>query len=204
MLKESSYRRSGDRLFNADELCRSESRPIIDTADTNLLDDHATIGTVSEYPSTPTTGNRANIAARPAINSRYWLLKAWSLKIQGTLQPELELHKPAASWNSVLFISKVTVMAAIPPQARSKQLRACLLCSIIQHPMDFRKNGCPNCEELMQVFRDHRESSLLPLTSSQMKGSPDRISVCTTTYFDGIIAVIDAEASWAARWQRTC
>jgi hypothetical protein len=42
-------------------------------------------------------------------------------------------------------------MATIPPQARSKQLRACLLCSIIQHPMDFRKNGCPNCEELMQV-----------------------------------------------------
>ncbi|KAG1739946.1 Spt4/RpoE2 zinc finger-domain-containing protein [Suillus clintonianus] len=77
-------------------------------------------------------------------------------------------------------------MATIPPQARSKQLRACLLCSIIQHPMDFRKNGCPNCEELMQ-----------------MKGSPDRISVCTTTYFDGIIAVIDAEASWVARWQRT-
>jgi len=36
-----------------------------------------------------------------------------------------------------------------------------------------------------------------------MKGSPDRISVCTTTYFDGIIAVIDPESSWVARWQRT-
>lgn len=41
--------------------------------------------------------------------------------------------------------------AAIPPQARAKQLRACLLCSIIQTPVDFRRNGCPNCEELMQV-----------------------------------------------------
>lgn len=44
-----------------------------------------------------------------------------------------------------------SIMAAIPPQARSKSLRACLLCSIIQLPVDFRKNGCPNCEEIMQV-----------------------------------------------------
>ncbi|EIN10146.1 transcription initiation protein spt4 [Punctularia strigosozonata HHB-11173 SS5] len=75
--------------------------------------------------------------------------------------------------------------AAIPP-AKAKSLRACLLCSLIQTPVDFRKNGCPNCEELMQ-----------------MRGSPDRISVCTTTYFDGVIAVIDPETSWVAKWQRT-
>lgn len=37
-----------------------------------------------------------------------------------------------------------------------------------------------------------------------MKGYPDRIGACTTTYFDGIIAVIDPETSWVARWQRTC
>ncbi|TCD69178.1 transcription elongation factor spt4 [Steccherinum ochraceum] len=76
--------------------------------------------------------------------------------------------------------------AAIPSQPRAKQLRACLLCSIIQTPADFRKHGCPNCEELMQ-----------------MKGYPDRIGVCTTTHFDGIISVIDPETSWVARWQRT-
>ncbi|KAG6849755.1 hypothetical protein H0H93_005553 [Arthromyces matolae] len=76
--------------------------------------------------------------------------------------------------------------AAIPQQARSRQLRACLLCSIIQLPVDFRKNGCPNCEEVLQ-----------------MKGNSDRIATCTTTYFDGVIAVIDPENSWVARWQRT-
>jgi len=76
-------------------------------------------------------------------------------------------------------------MAAIP-QARSKQLRACLLCSIIQTSQDFKKSGCPNCEELMQI-----------------KGSTDRLGVCTTPYFDGIIAVIGPEKSWVARWQRT-
>ncbi|KAI6099169.1 Spt4/RpoE2 zinc finger-domain-containing protein [Pisolithus sp. B1] len=78
-------------------------------------------------------------------------------------------------------------MASIPSQGKYKHLRACLLCSIVQQPTDFKKNGCPNCEEIMQ-----------------MKGSTDRISVCTTTYFDGIIPVIDPESSWVARWQRTC
>jgi len=37
----------------------------------------------------------------------------------------------------------------------------------------------------------------------QMKGSIDRINACTTTYFDGVIGVIDPENSWVARWQRT-
>ena len=37
-----------------------------------------------------------------------------------------------------------------------------------------------------------------------MKQSPDRVASCTTTHFDGVIAVIDPENSWVARWQRTC
>ncbi|TEB36007.1 transcription initiation protein spt4 [Coprinellus micaceus] len=77
-------------------------------------------------------------------------------------------------------------MATIPAQARSKQLRACLLCSIIQVPADFRKNGCPNCEEILQL-----------------KGNPERIANCTTTFFEGVISVIDPDSSWVARWQRT-
>ena len=36
-----------------------------------------------------------------------------------------------------------------------------------------------------------------------MKGSPDRITSCTTTQFDGVISVIDPDNSWVARWQRT-
>ncbi|KAF5324469.1 hypothetical protein D9611_004525 [Ephemerocybe angulata] len=77
-------------------------------------------------------------------------------------------------------------MATIPSQARSKQLRACLLCSIIQVPADFRKNGCPNCEEIVGL-----------------KGNPERITTCTTTFFEGVISVIDPDNSWVARWQRT-
>ena len=43
--------------------------------------------------------------------------------------------------------------AAIPSTTKSKQLRACLLCSVIQSFQDFRKYGCPNCEEILQVRR---------------------------------------------------
>jgi hypothetical protein len=37
-----------------------------------------------------------------------------------------------------------------------------------------------------------------------MKGTADRYTHCTTVYFDGVIAVVDPETSWVARWQRTC
>ncbi|KAF7301237.1 Transcription elongation factor SPT4 [Mycena indigotica] len=77
--------------------------------------------------------------------------------------------------------------APIPTATKgARQLRACLLCSIVLQPIDFRRQGCPNCEEILQ-----------------MKNSGDRIASCTTTYFDGVIAVIDPENSWVAKWQRT-
>ncbi|KAL5508575.1 SPT4 [Sanghuangporus vaninii] len=83
-------------------------------------------------------------------------------------------------------MTDATPTASIPSNARARQLRACLLCSIIQSPADFKRNGCPNCEEIMQ-----------------MKQSSDRVLSCTTTHFEGVIAAIDPEASWVARWQRT-
>ncbi|TFK98954.1 Spt4/RpoE2 zinc finger-domain-containing protein [Pterulicium gracile] len=76
--------------------------------------------------------------------------------------------------------------ALIPAQPKSKQLRACLLCSIVQTPSDFRRNGCPNCEEILQI-----------------RNSGERVTSCTTTSFEGIIAVVDPERSWVAKWQRT-
>lgn len=58
----------------------------------------------------------------------------------------------------------------------------------------------------MQVSKSRHFYSPMELDDNlyQMKGFPDRINVCTTTYFDGIIAVIDPESSWVSRWQRTC
>ncbi|KZV82263.1 transcription elongation factor SPT4 [Exidia glandulosa HHB12029] len=77
-------------------------------------------------------------------------------------------------------------VAAIPNSSKAKQLRACMLCSVIQTAGDFRKFGCPNCEEILQL-----------------KGNSDRIQGCTSSSYDGVIAVMNPEESWVARWQRT-
>ncbi|TFK25065.1 transcription initiation protein spt4 [Coprinopsis marcescibilis] len=77
-------------------------------------------------------------------------------------------------------------MAVIPPQPRSNKLRACLLCSIVQLPSDFKRNGCPNCDDILQL-----------------KGNVDRVNSCTTALFEGVIAVVDPDNSWVAKWQRT-
>lgn len=44
-----------------------------------------------------------------------------------------------------------TTMSTIPSGAKARNLRACLLCSIIQTGQDFKKVGCPNCDEILQV-----------------------------------------------------
>jgi len=67
----------------------------------------------------------------------------------------------------------------------NKKLRACLLCSFLATPTEFRREGCPNCEELLE-----------------MKGSTDRVMECTTGQFDGTIALISPSKSWVAKWQR--
>ncbi|KDE07939.1 transcription elongation factor SPT4 [Microbotryum lychnidis-dioicae p1A1 Lamole] len=67
----------------------------------------------------------------------------------------------------------------------SKKLRACLMCSFVAMPSEFRRDGCPNCDEYLE-----------------MKGSSDRVVECTTTKFDGAIALINPRESWVAKWQR--
>lgn len=74
----------------------------------------------------------------------------------------------------------------MPPKgARQPQLRACLVCSILQSQKDFIDWGCPNCEEVMD-----------------MRGSAERVVECTSTIYDGMIALMDPDESWVARWQR--
>ncbi|CDZ96831.1 transcription initiation protein spt4 [Phaffia rhodozyma] len=80
-------------------------------------------------------------------------------------------------------MSKSTRNAVLPSQKAKR--RACLYCSILLSPGDFKKRGCPNCDEILQ-----------------MKGSSDRVSQCTSAQYDGIIAVM-RDGSWVAKWQRT-
>ena len=64
-------------------------------------------------------------------------------------------------------------------------LRACMVCSIVQHGTKFQHEGCPNCDDFLE-----------------MRGSSDAVYDCTSAVFEGTIALTGKEGSWVARWQR--
>lgn len=74
-------------------------------------------------------------------------------------------------------------MATAPEKPRN--LRACLLCSIVLPYNDFHRSGCPNCEELLTLRLSH-----------------DNIQELTSQVFEGLITLHDPQTSWVAKWQR--
>lgn len=86
--------------------------------------------------------------------------------------------------------------------SQTKKLRACLLCSIVQTPSEFRRDGCPNCEQLSVSVGNHddddddNENTTMLTMMRQMKGDKDRVLECTTSAFDGLIAMVNPADSW--------
>jgi transcription elongation factor SPT4 len=66
-----------------------------------------------------------------------------------------------------------------------RNLRACLVCSLIKSISMFEDQGCDNCEDFLP-----------------MKGHLDRVYECTSSNFEGMIALMHPEESWVAKWQR--
>ncbi|XP_071446418.1 transcription elongation factor SPT4-A [Hetaerina americana] len=66
-----------------------------------------------------------------------------------------------------------------------KNLRACLVCSLVKTLDQFEFDGCDNCDEFLR-----------------MKNNRDNVYDCTSTNFDGLIAVMSPEDSWVCKWQR--
>lgn len=60
-----------------------------------------------------------------------------------------------------------------------------MLCSYVQSAQQFKKDGCPNCDDLLE-----------------MKGNPEKVLECTSGTFDGTVAMMDPGQSWIAKWQR--
>jgi len=71
----------------------------------------------------------------------------------------------------------------IPPNLR--HMRACMLCSLVKSEDQFTYDGCDNCEEYLG-----------------MKGNREMVIDCTSTNFDGFIALTSPEESWVAKWQK--
>lgn len=84
-------------------------------------------------------------------------------------------------------IARISTRAREPmtTTAPPRNLRACLLCSILLPYNDFLKKGCPNCESLLELA-----------------GSSDAIAECTSTVYEGMIYIADPSGSWVAKWQR--
>jgi len=40
------------------------------------------------------------------------------------------------------------------------------------------------------------------VADDQMRGQPERVAECTSINFDGMIAMMDPDGSWVAKWQR--
>uniref|UniRef100_A0A2P2HWK1 Transcription elongation factor SPT4 n=1 Tax=Hirondellea gigas TaxID=1518452 RepID=A0A2P2HWK1_9CRUS len=71
----------------------------------------------------------------------------------------------------------------IPKDLRG--LRACMICSLIKTMEMFEQDGCENCDEFLN-----------------MKNNRDNVYDCTSTNFDGLIALMAPDDSWVAKWQR--
>ncbi|XP_045109706.1 transcription elongation factor SPT4-A-like [Portunus trituberculatus] len=74
-------------------------------------------------------------------------------------------------------------MENVPKDLRN--LRACLVCSLVKTVEMFETDGCDNCDEFLR-----------------MKGNRDNVFDCTSSNFDGFIALMSPKDSWVARWQR--
>eukprot|EP00088_Acartia_fossae_P039868 TRINITY_DN41502_c0_g1_i1.p1 TRINITY_DN41502_c0_g1~~TRINITY_DN41502_c0_g1_i1.p1 ORF type:complete len:117 (-),score=17.32 TRINITY_DN41502_c0_g1_i1:2-352(-) len=66
-----------------------------------------------------------------------------------------------------------------------KQLRACLVCSLVKSFDQFENDGCENCEAVLRLKRNR-----------------DNVYLCTSSNFEGMIAACKPEDSWVCRWQR--
>jgi transcription elongation factor SPT4 len=74
--------------------------------------------------------------------------------------------------------------ASIPPN-QQRNMRACMICSIVRTQQQFMTQGCPNCEYIIELANN-----------------PDQINDCTSQVFEGLISVADTSRSWVARYQR--
>ncbi len=71
------------------------------------------------------------------------------------------------------------------PTNQQRNMRACMVCSIVRTQQQFMTSGCPNCEDILELA-----------------GNSEQINDCTSQVFEGLISVSDTKRSWVARYQR--
>ncbi|CAB4059904.1 SUPT4H1 [Lepeophtheirus salmonis] len=66
-----------------------------------------------------------------------------------------------------------------------RQLRACLVCSLVKTFEQFENDGCDNCDRFLNL-----------------KHNRENVYDCTSSNFDGMIGSCKPEDSWVCKWQR--
>jgi transcription elongation factor SPT4 len=65
-----------------------------------------------------------------------------------------------------------------------KQLRACMVCSLVKTTQQFVESGCENCRAL------------------DLAGDQEKVEQVTSPSFEGLIGVNDMDVSWVRTWQQ--
>ena len=63
-----------------------------------------------------------------------------------------------------------------------RQLRACLVCSLVKTPDQFETDGCDNCENFLHLKRNR-----------------ENVMDCTSSKFEGMIASCKPRDSWVCK-----
>mmetsp|Transcript_24387 Transcript_24387/g.68392 ORF Transcript_24387/g.68392 Transcript_24387/m.68392 type:complete len:116 (+) Transcript_24387:114-461(+) len=69
----------------------------------------------------------------------------------------------------------------IPTELRD--LRSCMICSLVKTAGQFLEDGCDNCPFL--GLKDDRKA----------------VADCTSSSFEGFLGMVENQKSWVARWQ---
>jgi transcription elongation factor SPT4 len=81
-------------------------------------------------------------------------------------------------------LPQIAELAHAPVPNSVKNIRACKRCGLLKTQEQFYEEGCENCPFL------------------EMIENIDRVTACTTAFFEGSAAVMDPQSSWAAKWIR--
>lgn len=137
---------------------------------------------------TPPDDHKAPSEQKPAYapKSRGSELRFEALKSITSDSTE-QLHTPSDPPVYQLSASMTTMIpggAFVPPN-QQRNLRACMVCSVVRTYTQFMNGGCPNCEEILELA-----------------GNSENVNDCTSQVFEGLITVADTSKSWVARYQR--
>jgi transcription elongation factor SPT4 len=128
--------------------------------------------------------SKQNLASAPKSH----LFKPRSRKLDSITSDSTEqLHLPSdppVYQPSAKMTTMIPGGAFVPPN-QQRNLRACMVCSIVRTYTQFMNGGCPNCEEILELA-----------------GNSENVNDCTSQVFEGLITVADTSKSWVARYQR--